>query len=135
MPIVPLADESTADPKVRAVFADIKATRKIERIPNFWRALAAHPDHLEACWNQVKSVMRPGALDLLTKEMIAIAVSATNGCRYCTNSHTAAAQKLGLTNAQLGELLAVVGLYNQMNTLSDTLQLEPDVAPDPAKWA
>ena len=82
MPTVKLIDESTTHPKVRAVFDDIKATKKIDRIPNIWRALAANPDHLELCWTQVKTIMRPGKLDLLTKEIIASAVSITNSCDY-----------------------------------------------------
>jgi alkylhydroperoxidase family enzyme len=82
MPTVKLVDENTTDPRVRAVFDDIKATKKIDRIPNLWRALAAHPEHLELCWTRLKAIMRPGKLDLLTKEMIAVAVSITNNCEY-----------------------------------------------------
>ncbi len=129
MPTVKLVDENTTDPKVRAIFADIKATRKIERIPNIWRALAANPEHLELCWNQVKAIMRPGKLDLMTKEIIAAAVSITNGCDYCINSHLAAAQRLGLDAEGMGEVLAVVGLYNQFNKLVFGLQIDPDVLP------
>jgi AhpD family alkylhydroperoxidase len=130
MATVKLVDERTDDPRVRAVFEDIKATKKIDRVPNIWRALATNPDHLELCWSRLKAIMRPGKLDLLTKEIIALAVSATNSCRYCINSHTAAVQKLGLDNEALGELLAVVGLYNQMNKLTDAYQVEPDILPD-----
>ncbi len=82
MAIVKLVDETTANPRVRAVFDDIKATKKIERVPNFWRALAAHPENLERVWSQAKAIMKPGKLDLLTKEMIALAVSITNSCDY-----------------------------------------------------
>jgi alkylhydroperoxidase family enzyme len=82
MSTVKLVDENTDDPRVRAVFADIKATKKIDRIPNIWRALATHPEHLELCWTRLKAIMRPGKLDLLTKEIIALAVSVTNGCDY-----------------------------------------------------
>jgi uncharacterized peroxidase-related enzyme len=103
MSTVKLVDEHNAPPKVRAIFEDIKATKNIERVPNFWRALAAHPEHLELCWTRAKAIMRPGKLDLLTKEIVALAVSATNSCRYCINSHTAAVQKLGLDNDQFGE--------------------------------
>lgn len=81
-PTVPLVAEDTTDPRVRAVFDDIKATRKTDRISNFWRALANHPDNLEAVWGRVKTVMQPGKLDLLTKEIIALAVSITNSCHY-----------------------------------------------------
>lgn len=134
MPTVPLIDDATADPRVKAVFEDIKATKRIDWVPGFWRALANHPESLERIWSQLKSVMCEGALDLKTKEMIAIAVSATNGCRYCINSHTAAAQKLGMTREQYGELLAVVGLYNQTNSMVEGMQVEPDVFPKLDAW-
>jgi AhpD family alkylhydroperoxidase len=130
MATVKLVDENSDHPIVRRVFADIKATKKIDRVPNIWRALATNPEHLELCWTRLKAIMQPGRLDLLTKEIIALAVSATNSCRYCVNSHTAAAQKLGLDNEALGEALAVVGLYNQMNKLADAYQVEPDILPE-----
>jgi alkylhydroperoxidase family enzyme len=82
MPTVKLVDENTTHPKVRTVFADIKATKKIDRVPNIWRALATHPEHLELCWTRLKAIMQPGKLDLLTKEIIALAVSVTNSCHY-----------------------------------------------------
>jgi len=82
MSTVELVDEHTEHPKVRAIFADIKATKKIDRVPNIWRALATHPEHLELCWTRLKAIMRPGKVDLLTKEIIALAVSVTNGCSY-----------------------------------------------------
>lgn len=129
MATVKLVDENTDHPKVRAVFADIKATKKIDWIPGIWRALATHPEHLELCWTRLKAIMAPGKVDALTKEIVALAVSATNGCRYCINSHTAAAQKLGLDTEGLGEVLAVVGLFNQMNKLADAYQVEPDILP------
>jgi AhpD family alkylhydroperoxidase len=132
MSTVRLVDENTTDPRVKAVFDDIKATKRIERVPNIWRVLATHPEHLELCWTRLKAIMQPGRkIDLLTKEIIALAVSATNGCNYCINSHTAAVQKLGLDNEGLAEVLAVVGLYNQMNKLADAYQVEPDVLPLP----
>lgn len=127
--IVKLVDEDTDDLKVQAIFADIKATKKLDRIPNIWRALAAHPDHLELCWTRLKAIMQPGKVDLLTKEIVALAVSVTNSCRYCINSHTAAVLKLGLDDAQLSEVLAVIGLYNQMNKIADAYQVEPDIFP------
>src|SRR6516165_10034703 len=129
MSTVKLVDEKTDNPKVRTVFEDIKSTKKIDRVPNIWRALATHPEHLELVWTRLKAIMRPGKIDLLTKEIIALAVSVTNGCNYCINSHTAAVQKLGLDNEGLGEVLAVVGLYNQMNRLADAYQVEPDILP------
>ncbi|MFN4258046.1 MAG: carboxymuconolactone decarboxylase family protein [Gemmataceae bacterium] len=131
MSIVKLVDEHTDHPKVKAIFEDIKATKQIDWIPNIWRALAHHPDHLELCWTRLKAIMQPGKVDLLTKEIIALAVSVTNGCEYCINSHSAAAQKLGLDSEALAEVLAVVGLYNQMNKLADAYQIEPDVRPKP----
>ncbi len=131
MSTVKLVEENCDHPIVQRVFADIKATKKIDFVPNIWRALATHPEHLELCWTRLKAIMQPGKLDLLTKEIIALAVSVTNSCRYCINSHTAAVQKLGLDNEGLGEVLAVVGLYNQMNKLADAYQVEPDVLPKP----
>jgi AhpD family alkylhydroperoxidase len=129
VPTVKLVEETSSNPIVQRVFADIKATKKIDRVPNIWRALATNPAHLELCWTRLKVIMQPGKVDLLTKEIIALAVSATNSCRYCVNSHTAATQKLGLDVEGLGEVLAVVGLFNQMNKLADAYQVEPDILP------
>src|SRR5436305_14269555 len=129
MATVKLVDENSPHPVVRRVFDDIKATKKIDRIPNIWRALATNPEHLELCWSRLKAIMKPGKLDMLIKEIIALAVSATNSCRYCINSHTAAVQKLGLDLEGYSEVLAVVGLYNQMNKLADAYQVEPDILP------
>ena len=129
MATVKLVDEDDPNPLIQEVFRDIKETKKIDFIPNIWRALATHPQHLSLCWTRLKAIMTPGKLDLLTKEIIALAVSVTNSCRYCINSHTAAAQKLGLDDEQLGEVLAVVGLFNQMNKLADAYQVEPDILP------
>jgi AhpD family alkylhydroperoxidase len=131
VPTVKLVAENDPNPIVQHVFADIKATKNIDHVPAIWRALATHPQHLEACWTRLKAIMRPGKVDLLTKEIIALAVSATNSCRYCINSHTAAVQRLGLDNEGLGEVLAVVGLFNQMNKLADAYQVEPDILPEP----
>jgi len=130
MPTVKLVDENDPNPLIQEVFRDIKETKKIDRIPDLWRALATHPQHLSLCWTRLKAIMRPGKVDLLTKEIIALAVSATNGCNYCINSHTAAVLKLGLDVEGLGEVLAVVGLYNQMNKLADAYQVEPDIRPN-----
>ena len=131
MATVKLVDEDDPNPLIQEVFRDIKETKKIDFIPNIWRALATHPQHLSLCWTRLKAIMAPGKLDLLTKEIIALAVSVTNSCRYCINSHTAATQKLGLDAEALGEVLAVVGLYNQMNKLADAYQVEPDILPVP----
>lgn len=121
--------EHEATGRVREIFADIKQTKGIDFVPNFWRVLATHPPLLDETWTRLKTVMAPGKLDVLTKEMIALAVSATNGCSYCVNSHTAAVKKLGLDEAALGELLAVVALFNTTNTLADAYQVLPDVLP------
>lgn len=129
MATVKFVDENCPDPIVQEVFRDIKATKKTDRVTNFWRALATNPEHLRLVWNHLKNVMRPGKVDLLTKEIVALAVSATNGCAYCTNSHTAAVQKLGLDNEALGEVMAVVGLFNMTNKLADGYQVEPDIFP------
>ena len=129
MATVRLVSESDATGKVKAVYDDIKATKGIDFIPNIWRALAAHPDNLEMCWNRVKTIMADGALDKKTKEMIALAVSITNGCAYCINSHTAASQKLGMSVEEHGELIAVVELFNAMNRVAEAYQVEPDVRP------
>src|ERR1700730_8704006 len=130
MPTVKLVAEDDPHPVIQAVFRDIQETKKIDRVPNIWRALATNPEHLQLCWTRLKAIMQPGKIDLLTKEIIALAVSVTNSCRYCINSHTAAVQKLGLDNESLGEVLAVVGLYNQMNKLADAYQVEPDILPN-----
>ncbi len=124
---VPVVAEAAATGRVREIFDDIKATKGIDFVPNFWRTLATYPPLLEETWNRLKSVMAPGKLDLKTKEMIAVAVSATNGCSYCVHSHTAALKKLGVDEATLGELLAVVALFNATNTLADAYQVRPDV--------
>src|SRR5262245_19727849 len=108
MSTVRLVDENTDHPTVCAVFSDIKATKKLARVTNTSRALSTKPEHLDLCWTLLKAIIQPGKIDLLTKEIIALAVSATNNCAYCINSHTAAAQKLGLNAEALGEVLAVV---------------------------
>jgi AhpD family alkylhydroperoxidase len=131
VPTVKLVEEDDPNPLIQEVFMDIKETKRIDHVPAIWRALATHPQHLSLCWTRLKAIMKPGKLDVLTKEIIALAVSATNGCDYCINSHTAAVQKLGLDNEGLGEALAVVGLYNQMNRLADAYQVEPDIRPEP----
>jgi AhpD family alkylhydroperoxidase len=119
--------EAEADPRVKAVFDDIRATRQSDFINNFWRGLANQPALLERTWSSLKQVMAPsGALDPLTKELIYIAVSAANGCQYCIHSHTAAARAKGLTNAQYEEFLAVVGMAAETNSLVTTLQIPVD---------
>ena len=115
-----------ASKAVRAVFDDIKASRKVEDVNNFWKYLARDPATLKRTWESVKEVMAPGELDPLTKEMIYLAVSATNGCDYCTTSHTNSARKAGMTDEMLGELMAVVGMANETNRLADGYQVEID---------
>jgi AhpD family alkylhydroperoxidase len=115
-----------ASPEVRAVYDDIMATRKTDWINNFWKALAHDPATLRRTWQSVKEIMAPGALDALTKEMIYVAVSATNQCGYCIASHTAAARKAGMTDAMLAEVLAVVGMANESNRLASGYQVEID---------
>lgn len=121
-------DNEHTPPAVREVFDDIKATRKVSWVNNFWRALASHPPTLARIWANVKLVMAPGALDSLTKEMIYIAVSATNNCDYCLHSHSASARKLGMTDAQFAELLAVAGLANETNRLANGYKVPVDEA-------
>jgi AhpD family alkylhydroperoxidase len=126
MATVKLIEYREASPEVRAVFDDIMATRKTDWINNFWKVLANHPPTLRRTWESVKEVMAPGALDPLVKEMIYLAVSATNGCEYCIRSHTAGARKAGMTDAMLGEVMAVVGMANETNRLANGYRVDID---------
>lgn len=120
-------EEAAAVPAVKAVFDDIRATRKSEFVNNFWRALANQPALLERTWASIKQVMvAPGALDPLTKELIYIAVSMANSCSYCVHPHTAAARAKGLSDAQYAEFLAVVGMAAETNALANALQIPVD---------
>jgi AhpD family alkylhydroperoxidase len=121
-----LIEYDAASPDVRAVYDDIMATRKTDWINNFWKALAHDPVTLRRTWSSIKEIMAPGALDPLTKEMIYVAVSATNQCGYCIASHTAAARKAGMSDAMFAELLAVVGMANETNRLASGYQVEID---------
>jgi AhpD family alkylhydroperoxidase len=121
-----LIEYTDASPEVRAVYDDIMATRKTDWINNFWKALAHDPVTLRRTWQSVKEIMAPGALDALTKEMIYVAVSATNQCGYCIASHTAAARKAGMTDAMFAEVMAVVGMANESNRLASGYQVEID---------
>jgi AhpD family alkylhydroperoxidase len=123
-----LINYDEASPEVRAVFDDIMTTRKIDRVNNFWKALAVHPPTLKRTWESLKEVMAPGAIDPLVKEMIYLAVSTTNGCGYCIASHSAAARKAGMTDEMLGELMAVTGMANETNRLATGLQVPIDQA-------
>ena len=111
---------------VREVYDDLRQTRQTEHINNFWKALAHDPATLKRTWESVKQIMAPGALDSLTKEMIYVAVSATNQCAYCIASHTASARKAGMTDEMFAELMAVVGMANETNRLASGYQVEID---------
>jgi len=128
-------EESEATGKVAEIFADIKRTKSLDFVPRFWRVIAINPIQLELVWTTLKSLMHPEAvgrtprLDPTVREIIALAVSATNGCPYCINSHTAAMRKLGIDDETLGEVMAIVGLFNMTNALANGYQVEPDVRP------
>ncbi len=122
-----LIEYEDASEEVRAIYDDIRATRKTEYINNFWKALAQHPPTLRRTWQMVKEVMTSaGQLDPLTRELIYIAVSATNGCAYCVASHTAAARAKGMTDAMFGELMSIVATANMTNRLAEGFQVEVD---------
>ena len=126
MSILKPITEKKAKGKVKKIYKDIKSKRKITKIPNFWKSLANDPDTLERTWNSLQQVMQKGALDPLTKEMLYVAVSMTNSCEYCIRSHTKAAQKKGLTDKMLKELIAVVAMANETNRLVESYQVEVD---------
>ena len=129
MSTVKMVEYEEALPEVRAIYDEIMQSKGIDFVPNFWKTVATHPPMLAQLWSEIQQVMAPGALDPLTKELIAIAVSATNGCEYCINSHTAGAIAKGMTPQMHGELMAVIGFFNKTNRLSDGYQVEPDVKP------
>ncbi len=126
MAIPSLIEYEEASPEVRAVFDEIMATRRTDRVTNFWKAIAHDPATLRRTWQSVKEIMLPGALDALTKEMIYVAVSVTNQCNYCIASHSAAARKAGMTDSMFSELMAVVGMANETNRLASGYQVEID---------
>lgn len=127
--------EEEATGRVAELFAEIRATKQIDFVPLFWRTLATQPELLESVWNNLKRLMhpeaigRPSPLSPQTREIIALAVSATNGCSYCINSHTAALRKLGLDAAAVAEVLAITALFNTTNALAEGFQIQPDVFP------
>ena len=130
MTSVKLISEEEATGKVKEIFEDIKERLEIGFVPNLYRAMANTPEYLEAQWNKTKVIMqRPGKLDKLTREIIAVAVSAVNGCRYCTKVHTSAARKLGLDDEGITELMTIVDLFSGLNKFADGLQLEMDEKP------
>jgi AhpD family alkylhydroperoxidase len=128
-------EEHEATGTVAAIFADIKKSKNIDFVPAIWRTLAVNPIQLEVVWMSLKTLMHPEAsgrasrLDPTTREIIALAVSATNGCAYCINSHTAALRKQGVNQEMLGEIMAIVGLFNMTNALANGYQIEPDIKP------
>jgi AhpD family alkylhydroperoxidase len=126
MTTIPPIEYGDASPQVRAVYDDIKKTRNVPDVNNFWKYLARDPVLLQRTWQSVKEVMAPGALDALTKELIYVAVSVTNGCAYCIATHTAAARKADMTDAMFGELMAVVGMANETNRLADGYRVPID---------
>ena len=119
-------NENKAKGKVKKVFEDIKKNRKISKIPNFWKSLAHNPENLERTWSNLKQIMKKGALDPVTKELIYVAVSITNNCDYCIRSHTSAAKKKGATDEMIKEMIDVVGLANQNNKFVAGYQVEVD---------
>ena len=126
MATVKLVEYEEANDVVRGVYDDIRATRQTDYINNFWKALANQPDNLTRVWSQVKAIMGAGALDPLTKELIYVAVSVANNCDYCVHTHTAAARNKGMTPAQYEELLAVITLATQTNTIANSLRMPVD---------
>jgi AhpD family alkylhydroperoxidase len=124
--MVRLIEYNEASPEVRAVYDDIMATRRTDWINNFWKALANDPPTLRRTWESIKQVMAPGALDPLTKELIYLAVSASNGCSYCIASHSAAAKREGMTPEMLGEVMAIVGMANETNSLANGYRVPVD---------
>jgi len=128
MALAKMIEEHEASPEVKAVYEDIKTTRKVDWINNFWKVLANDPKTLKRTWEDLKQIMAPGALDPLTKELIYLAVSVTNGCEYCTVSHTASARKAGMTAAMRHELMAVIGMANETNRLVNGYRVDVDPA-------
>ncbi|MFN8058482.1 MAG: carboxymuconolactone decarboxylase family protein [Vicinamibacterales bacterium] len=126
MATTPLIDYADASPAARLVFDDIKRTRQVDDVNNFWKALAHDPVTLGRVWASLCDAMQPGALDALTKELVYLAVSIGNNCEYCIHSHTAAARAKGMTDAQYGEFLAVVGVASQGNALATAMKVPVD---------
>ena len=126
MPMFKPINENEATGKVKEVFDEIKSARKITEVPNFWKYIANSPETLERTWKSTSQVMKAGALDAVTKELIYVAVSMTNSCEYCTKSHTAAAMKKGATAEMIKEMIDVMGVANQNNKLVEAYQVEVD---------
>ncbi len=128
MPMLPVLSDAEMPPESKAVIDDIRAVRKTQFVNNFWRVLAHDPKLLKRTWEDIKQVMGPGTIDPLVKEMLYVAVSVANNCEYCIRSHTAAARAKGLSDAQLGELMAIVAMASTTNRLAIGLQVPVDDA-------
>ena len=126
MPMFKPISENEATGRVKEIFEEIKSVRKINEVPNFWKYIANSPETLERTWRSTSQVMKPGALDAATKELIYVAVSMTNSCEYCTKSHSAAAKKKGATDEMIKEMIDVMGVANQNNKLVEAYQVEVD---------
>ena len=126
MAVFKAIQENEATGKVKEIYEDIKSTRQITEVPNFWKSLANDPETLERTWSSIKQVMKKGALDPVVKELIYVAVSVTNGCEYCIKSHSIAAKKKWATDEMLNEMIAVVGMANETNRLVEGYQVEVD---------
>ena len=133
MPLTRYVSEEEATGKVKEIYDEIKAARGLAKVPNFWKTIAVNPDYLEVTWNNLRTVMKPGKLDRVTKEIIAVAVSATNNCEYCILSHTDALRQLGLDDEAIMELMAVVDFFNGSNSVASGLRIpyEPPVFAEP----
>lgn len=129
MSTVALVEESAASDEIAAIYADIRSTFGMQFVPAMFKAMAHHPAYLKASWERVKIVMGPGLIDRKTKEMIAVAVSAANGCDYCVQAHTAALRSMGSQDEEIVELMAVVDLFSGFNKLLEGLQVAPDIGP------
>ena len=132
MPLVPYVTEDRAEGVVKEVFDDIKAARGLAAVPNYWRAIAHRPEYLRSEWEKLKLIMSTGTIDRKVKEMIAVAVSATNSCEYCLESHTAALRELGTSDAEIVELMSVVDFFNGSNAVASGLKVDYS-PPVPAK--
>ena len=126
MPMFKPIQENEASGKVKEIYEDIKNKRQIKEVPNFWKNLANNPETLERTWHNLQQIMKEGALDSVTKELIYVAVSITNSCEYCIRSHTSAAKKKGANDQMIKEMIDVVGLANQNNKLVESYQVEVD---------
>ena len=129
MATVQYLQEQEADDRVRKIYEDIKAAFGLSFVPNLFKAMGHHPAYLEASWARVKEIMGPGRIDRKTKEIIAVAVSATNGCEYCVNAHSAALKRLGVGDVEILEVMAVVDLFNGFNKFAEGLRIESDLKP------